>query len=365
MATIFQVAANRVNAQLSTGPRTEEGKNQSRCNSYKHGFKALLIPGIENSTEVEASRDRWLACFPGGDEVTQTMADMAFRAKRRLVNVADADDAAIVLRVEKVAEVHYLGLRATIDDGWKAFCEDPNVGVEALIQSEMGCQHVLVKLELMLKRCQQKAWSLEDGRNLLGFEKRGSAAGQAQMVEFTNLFDETSIREQRGLEVTADESTNAVLRIQAIARIEALQERRKEAQADLEGRIKAVLVPFQKRAALIAGSDVRKLHVLRDDAKFDSSEEGRLRRRYLAEAQRDLLKAVEAARKISAQVVAQKAAEQAEKGKAAAKAARSSTTGSSSPNEAKSGWDDDDDFDDEDGSDVRPSGSKRGRRRSS
>ena len=37
MATAAQVKANRENAQHSTGPRTEEGKNATRYNAYKHG----------------------------------------------------------------------------------------------------------------------------------------------------------------------------------------------------------------------------------------------------------------------------------------------------------------------------------------
>jgi len=49
-----RAAANRRNAQLSTGPRTEEGKNRSRRNALKHGVLAyaLLI------TEGEGAEDR-------------------------------------------------------------------------------------------------------------------------------------------------------------------------------------------------------------------------------------------------------------------------------------------------------------------
>ena len=40
-----QLAANRRHAQLSTGPRTPEGKARSRWNALKHGVLAkALIP---------------------------------------------------------------------------------------------------------------------------------------------------------------------------------------------------------------------------------------------------------------------------------------------------------------------------------
>jgi len=40
MATAAQLQANRANAQLSTGPRTPEGKERARYNSRKHGLLA-------------------------------------------------------------------------------------------------------------------------------------------------------------------------------------------------------------------------------------------------------------------------------------------------------------------------------------
>ncbi len=42
-----QLAANRRNAQMSTGPKTEEGKETSRLNAVKHGLtaEAIVMPG--------------------------------------------------------------------------------------------------------------------------------------------------------------------------------------------------------------------------------------------------------------------------------------------------------------------------------
>jgi hypothetical protein len=42
MPTDKQIAANRRNAQKSTGPRTEEGKNKTRLNAWKHGLTGHL-----------------------------------------------------------------------------------------------------------------------------------------------------------------------------------------------------------------------------------------------------------------------------------------------------------------------------------
>ena len=55
MTSNDQIAANRANSELSTGPRTEEGKARSSQNSLKHGAfsKSILLPG-ESQEEFDA-----------------------------------------------------------------------------------------------------------------------------------------------------------------------------------------------------------------------------------------------------------------------------------------------------------------------
>ncbi|MGB2610780.1 MAG: hypothetical protein WBC80_17530, partial [Isosphaeraceae bacterium] len=43
MATAAQIEANRRNAQRSTGPKTDEGKDRVRRNAFKHGMTARTI----------------------------------------------------------------------------------------------------------------------------------------------------------------------------------------------------------------------------------------------------------------------------------------------------------------------------------
>ena len=51
MASPAQMAANRANAQKSTGPRSAEGKSASRFNALQHGVDAAspVIPGANTS----------------------------------------------------------------------------------------------------------------------------------------------------------------------------------------------------------------------------------------------------------------------------------------------------------------------------
>jgi hypothetical protein len=55
MSTLNQIEANRLNALKSTGPKTSQGKERSRCNAIRHGLTAeTVIVGVEDSNDYEA-----------------------------------------------------------------------------------------------------------------------------------------------------------------------------------------------------------------------------------------------------------------------------------------------------------------------
>ena len=58
MSTAAQLAANQANAQLSTGPKTEEGKAASSQNNFRHGCtgKFMLLPQ-ESNGEFQELKD--------------------------------------------------------------------------------------------------------------------------------------------------------------------------------------------------------------------------------------------------------------------------------------------------------------------
>lgn len=55
MTTLKQIEANRQNAQRSTGPRTEAGKQRSRQNALRHGLTAeTVISALESAADFSA-----------------------------------------------------------------------------------------------------------------------------------------------------------------------------------------------------------------------------------------------------------------------------------------------------------------------
>ena len=88
MATPSQIAANKLNAQQSTGPKTPEGKAKSSANRLSWGFASntIIIPGEDP------------------DEFRGLIED--FIAEHQPVCVTEQ------VLVEKMAQQHWLSLRA-------------------------------------------------------------------------------------------------------------------------------------------------------------------------------------------------------------------------------------------------------------
>ncbi len=59
MATVRQIKANQRNAQDSSGPKTEEGKAQSRGNAVTHGMTAIVVTSADDVAIIERRLDTW------------------------------------------------------------------------------------------------------------------------------------------------------------------------------------------------------------------------------------------------------------------------------------------------------------------
>ena len=82
-----QLAANRANAQHSTGPKSEEGKQRSSLNATRHGLtgRAVVLQGEDRARYLEFSREIVDSFQPGTPmerELAQTVADQQWRLQR-------------------------------------------------------------------------------------------------------------------------------------------------------------------------------------------------------------------------------------------------------------------------------------------
>ncbi len=68
MATPAQIAANQANAQKSTGPRSEEGKQVSKMNAVTHGiFTTIPIAQIESENEFKLMLQEFIDLYQPRD----------------------------------------------------------------------------------------------------------------------------------------------------------------------------------------------------------------------------------------------------------------------------------------------------------
>ncbi len=79
-----QLSANRANAQKSTGPRTEAGKNASRLNAFRHGITAQVInlPPEEMQAYLHFNKEQIQAHAPANPiekQLAQTIIDTQWR----------------------------------------------------------------------------------------------------------------------------------------------------------------------------------------------------------------------------------------------------------------------------------------------
>jgi hypothetical protein len=87
MISLRQIEANRHNADKSTGPKTENGKQRSRRNALRHGFTAdTLIEPLESRDEYRAFEaailTEYLPQTPVEQELVRRLASLFWRLRR-------------------------------------------------------------------------------------------------------------------------------------------------------------------------------------------------------------------------------------------------------------------------------------------
>jgi hypothetical protein len=98
--------ANRRNAQLSTGPRTDAGKAASARNATKHGLLSReVVLSDESASEFDGLRDRLLTDLSPRGELQTVLAERITLAAWRLRRVVRLEAAVIRSQQKKLASL--------------------------------------------------------------------------------------------------------------------------------------------------------------------------------------------------------------------------------------------------------------------
>ena len=87
MTSYRQIEANRRNARKSTGPKTEAGKQASRCNAVRHGLTAeTVIRALEDAEDYQAFEAAIIADYDAQSaverELVLRLASLLWRLRR-------------------------------------------------------------------------------------------------------------------------------------------------------------------------------------------------------------------------------------------------------------------------------------------
>ena len=96
MSTEKQIEANQRNAQLSTGPKTADGKARAARNAITHGLTSRdVVLNNEDGDEYQKLLDACVERYDNGDPLQMALIQVATRAYWRLDRIAIAETARI------------------------------------------------------------------------------------------------------------------------------------------------------------------------------------------------------------------------------------------------------------------------------
>lgn len=133
VASDAQIRANRLNAQRSTGPRSENGKRAVRYNALKHGLlaEASLLPG-DDTALFRRLAEELHAQFEPASELEQLLVDRITSCAWRLRRVLQVEAGlfvarlkyAITLEPKQAADEQLLALQRAIQPPPQAVDDD-------------------------------------------------------------------------------------------------------------------------------------------------------------------------------------------------------------------------------------------------
>jgi hypothetical protein len=139
MTSFRQIEANRRNALRSTGPRTEDGKQQSRRNALRHGLTAeTVIDELEDSEDYQAFEAAVIADYDAQTAVEREfvlrLASLLWRL-RRIISI-ETDLLRIQSEIARERRANFRGPTVKPDEVSASSTRSPSVVCDT--QPEVG-----------------------------------------------------------------------------------------------------------------------------------------------------------------------------------------------------------------------------------
>ncbi|MBV9081983.1 MAG: hypothetical protein JOZ62_04850 [Acidobacteriaceae bacterium] len=187
MSSPAQLAANRANAQRSTGPRSEEGKAVSSRNNFKHGFRGefRVLPD-ENQEEFDtllaAFRDEHQPATPSEETLVDQLAKHLWVSRRAGRLLDQALTAGCESREQQKSIALYLRYQTASDRGFSKSLNDLLRIRAQKVREQLGFERQRHKEAIDAERLNQKQ-SAETRRQELHEARLRTANARAAAVE--------------------------------------------------------------------------------------------------------------------------------------------------------------------------------------
>ena len=311
MSTQRQIDANRKNAQLSTGPKTRAGKDNSRLNAVTHGLTAALVPIPGEDPQVATDRiNAWQAELnPGGSEVIGYFVAMSVFETIKL----DRCRAVVSARTAKLAR-DAVGERKEarqreVEANRLLMKAQPDAAVRRLKATVEGIDFLLVEWDRLgvALDTELPAWCVHDGAQfarLAGLYKDADAYLPDPTSACTRAMEDHRTAQIRLLH-TEDSSPNhwpdrydgEAEYLRAVELAPEVADKALRARDEVRGRIDREVESLRALRADRSRDDEVDIAEASLRLKFDASDDGKWLRRYELDIQRGLIRSMEAIRK--------------------------------------------------------------------
>ena len=298
-----QAEANRQNALKSTGPNTPEGKAASSANAYKHGMASeVLVLPTEDCDAFAAEERLWIDELAPDGGLAERIAQRAFRAYVRLNRCDRNDDHELLMRTLN-AKGHWDIRRAeAVAESVAKLQVESSVALVELENSAEGCLWLQDAWLALRPHAESGTWGIAEYRRmvaLLGVTVNGEQGlfNLTRWVEVATKMTGEVVK--LGLDPNSD--PDSLTELNDEFRVEWVDARREEfkARETLKGICDEQIEKYEAREVELKPLSDRSRAGAENRALFDDSSEGKLRRRYAADAERSMHRNMKEAKALS------------------------------------------------------------------
>jgi hypothetical protein len=308
-----KIAANRLNAQKSTGPKTVEGKARSRANAVTHGLCAVVVEIPGDDPEVLQVRfGEWEAELNPANRAAQSYVLLqAVRRSGRLDRLDSAYQARVAGLVRDARKVRKEERMRDIDLYAEMLIEGRcDVAVRRLMLTPEGCEYMVGEWEAMRPALESPPhWDAADQvrvSRLMGAytAAKGKCPGPLMLATM-------AITEHRDVarKLKRNENPDALMWVERyvneqahqidIEKVDWLADKSEKYQDWLIKKLDTTVADLRDRKARLEAIDVAEEAEIPLRAMFDASDDGKLLHRYEMDAERSLLRCFKEVRELN------------------------------------------------------------------